>query len=414
MITNILKMGAQVPQRFRTLGLSHVLDNPNAYGTAASDQFGYSIAASGDYVVVGVPFEYDVGGTSSGKVYVFNVNTGALLYTLHNPNAYGTSAGDQFGVSVDVCGDYLVAGAHLEDEVGNTSSGKVYVFNIHTGALLHVLNNPNAYGTPSTDYFGFSVAASDNYVVVGAYLEDDAGGASSGKAYIFSIHTGALLHVLHNPNAYGTSSDDRFGLSVSAAGDYVVAGAHLEDNISYTNVGAVYVFRASTGALLHTLHNPNAYGTPRDDYFGFSVAASDNYVVVGAYLEDDAGGTSSGKAYIFSIHTGALLHVLHNPNAYGTTRDDYFGFSVAASGDYVVVGAYLEDEVSRSSSGKAYVFNAVTGVLLHTLNNPNTYGTAASDQFGRAVAISDGHVVVGVPFEDDVGGTSSGKVYIFS
>ena len=49
------------------------------------------------------------------------------------------------------------------------------------------------------------------------------------------------------------------------------------------------------------LHNPNAYGTSADDYFGISVAISGNRVVVGAYGEDDAGGTYSGKAYVYQI-----------------------------------------------------------------------------------------------------------------
>ena len=57
----------------------------------------------------------------------------------------------------------------------------------------------------------------------------------------------------------------------------------------------------TTGSLLHTLNNPNAYSTPVNDYFGQSVAISGNRVVVGAHGEDDAGGTDSGKAYIYTL-----------------------------------------------------------------------------------------------------------------
>ena len=77
--------------------------------------------------------------------------------------------------------------------------------------------------------------------------------------------------------------------------------------------------------LLHTLNNPNAYGTSANDWFGEAVAISGNYAIVGAYGEGDAGGTYSGKAYIFDVTTGSLLHTLHNPNAYGTSAYDYFG-----------------------------------------------------------------------------------------
>ena len=51
----------------------------------------------------------------------------------------------------------------------------------------------------------------------------------------------------------------------------------------------------------------------------YSVAISGNSAIVGAYGEDDAGGTSSGKAYIYNVTSGALVHTLDNPNAYGTS-----------------------------------------------------------------------------------------------
>ena len=50
------------------------------------------------------------------------------------------------------------------------------------------------------------------------------------------------------------------------------------------------------------LHNPNAYGTSADDYFGSSVAIDGNRVVVGAWGEDDAGGTDSGKVYLYNLN----------------------------------------------------------------------------------------------------------------
>ena len=106
---------------------------------------------------------------------------------------------------------------------------------------------------------------------------------------------------------------------------------------------------------IQTYNNPNAYGTSDGDYFGYSVSVDGNYVVVGAYCEDDAGGTYSGKAYIFDVTTGSLLHILNNPNAYDTSDYDLFGYSVAISGNRVVVGAYQEDYLG-SDSGSVYVY----------------------------------------------------------
>ena len=164
---------------------------------------------------------------------------------------------------------------------------------------------------------------------------------------------------------------------------------------------------------IQTYNNPNAYGTSADDYFGYSVSVDGNRVVVGAYTEGDAGGTQSGKAYIFDVTTGSLLHTLHNPNAYSTSDGDYFGYSVAISGNYAIIGSGYEDDDGGIESGKVYIFDATTGSLLHTLHNPNAYGTSYTDYFGSSVAISGNRVVVGAHGEDDAGETS-GKAYIYT
>ena len=67
---------------------------------------------------------------------------------------------------------------------------------------------------------------------------------------------------------------------------------------------------------IQTYNNPSAYSTSGDDQFGYSVSVDGNLALVGAIGEDDAGGTNSGKVYIFDVTTGSLLHTLNNPNAY--------------------------------------------------------------------------------------------------
>ena len=388
-------------------------NNPNAYGTSDSDIFGTSVAISGNYAIVGAWGEGDAGGTYSGKAYIFDVTTGSLLHTLHNPNAYGTSDDDRFGTSVAISGNYAIVGAYGEGDEGGTYSGKAYIFDVTTGSLLHTLHNPNPYDTSASDQFGYSVAISGNYAIVGAYGEDDAGGTYSGKAYIFDATTGSLLRTLNNPNAYGTSISDYFGFSVAISGNRVVVGAYGEGDAGGIDSGKAYIFDATTGSLLHTLHNPNAYGTSASDYFGFSVATDGNYAIVGAHGEGDEGGTYSGKAYIFDVTTGSLLHTLHNPNAYGTSDSDIFGTSVAIDGNYAIVGAWGEGDAGGTYSGKVYIFDATTGSLLHTLSNPNAYGTSASDYFGFSAAISGNLAIIGVPYENDAGGTYSGKAYVY-
>ena len=104
-------------------------------------------------------------------------------FVLNNPGAYG----DNFGHSVAISNNYFIGGAPYANGAGS-DSGKAYIFDVTTGSLLQTLNNPNAYSTDATDYFGRSVAISGNRVVVGAHGEDDAGGTDSGKAYIYTLY----------------------------------------------------------------------------------------------------------------------------------------------------------------------------------------------------------------------------------
>ena len=108
---------------------------------------------------------------------------------------------------------------------------------------------------------------------------------------------------------------------------------------------------ATAGDLLYTLENENNYSTSEEDQFGYSVSISDTYAIVGAYKEDDAGGTSSGAAYIYDLSDGSLLYTLENENNYGTSAGDQFGYSVSISDTYAIVGAHFEDDVGGTSSG---------------------------------------------------------------
>ncbi|SVD10177.1 uncharacterized protein METZ01_LOCUS363031, partial [marine metagenome] len=124
-------------------------------------------------------------------------------------------------------------------------------------------------------------------------------------------------------------------------------------------------------SLKHTLDNPNAYGTSTGDSFPSDngVSISGDYAVVGARHEDSAEGTSAGHAYIFNVSTGALVHSIPNPNTqvWGESSDG-FGWSVAIDGNYALIGAPREDtNLSNNDSGHVYVYNVSTGALLHTL-----------------------------------------------
>ena len=398
---------------FNAITLTQTLDNPNSYDTVTGDSFGGAIAQSGDLAAIVATGEDEAGYTNTGKIYIYNVTTGTLLRTISNPNPTDAGAA-AFGSAhdmIDMDGDYLIVGSSWESD----SSGNAYIFNVTTGALLHTLSNPNAYATSAYDRFGAAVAISGNYAIVGAYTEDDAVGLYQGKAYIFNVTTGALLHTLDNPGTYVTASAN-FGYRVDIDGNYAIVSAQYERNSADESaVGAVYIYNVTTGTLIRSLANPNPHGAEQNDKIGAQVCLSGDYAIFTTISEtsDDFGGATEGYAYIFNVTTGALLHTLKNPNAYDTGANDRFGQYAAMDGNFAVISAFAEDGPLGTSYGYAYVYDVTTGTLLHTIANPNDYDTPVSDNFGQAVSISEEYIIIGCKNEGEADGNASGRAYIF-
>ena len=208
------------------------------------------------------------------------------------------------------------------------------------GSLKKVLDNPNAFNADSAyDEFGYAVTIQGSTALIGARAENDAGGVDAGKVYVYDMLTRKVIKTLDDPNQYGSSGSDSFGISLSLNDNYAIIGAYGENDVSGYGSGVVHIYNSTTWSRISTITNPNPYSTGTNDYFGRSVAISGNYAIVGAWAEDDAGGTNSGKAYIYNVTTGALVWTLDNPNAYDTSASDAFGFSVAIYSNYAIGGA---------------------------------------------------------------------------
>jgi hypothetical protein len=89
------------------------------------------------------------------------------------------------------------------------------------------------------------------------------------------------------------------------------------------------------------------------DWFGYSVALSGERIVIGAFYDDD-NGSASGSAYVFEREGGTWQQKQKLTAADGASGDR-FGFSVAISGERIVVTTYGDDD-KGDNSGSAYVF----------------------------------------------------------
>jgi hypothetical protein len=394
------------------------------------------------------------------------------------PAAVGTSqGGDNFGNSVAVSGDTVVVGAIGEDSsttgVNSTPNddgtasgvGAAYVFVRSAGVWTQqAYLKPAAVGTTqSGDQFGSSVAVAGDTVVVGAKGEDSStrgvqagagtpneSAANAGAAYVFVRSAGVWTQEAYlKPAAVGISqAGDEFGISVAISGDTVVVGANFEDS-STTGVqagagtpndtlgqsgdsGAAYVFVRSAGVWSQQAYlKPAAVGTTQvADRFGISVAVAGDTVVVGARWEDSSttgvqagagtpneSASAAGAAYIFVRSAGVWTQQAYlKPAAVGTSQaSDQFGISVAVAGDTVVVGAYLENSSTTGVqagagtpnelaifAGAAYIFVRSAGVWTQQAYlKPAAVGTSQRyAQFGWSVAVAGDTVVVGANFED--------------
>ena len=211
---------------------------------------------------------------------------------------------------------------------------------------------------------------------------------------------------------------------MSIDGDTVVIGAYADDDKGY-NSGSAYVFTRNTAGDLASDWTQVTKLTAADgaagDYFGGRVSIDGDTVVIGAYY-DDAKGTDSGSAYVFTRVTAGDLTSTWTQLAKLTATDgavnDEFGYSVSIDGDTMVIGAFKDDDdVKGDNSGSAYVFTRDTpGDLTSTwtqLAKLTATDGATGDEFGYSVSIDGSTIVVGAYYDDDKG-SSSGSAYVFT
>jgi hypothetical protein len=318
-----------------------------ASNSEAGDEFGYSVAVSGDIIAVGAPKESSNqiiitnGSTSSsnnsayasGAVYVYkrtNGNWAQQAYIKTSTQNWGVS-NLWFGASVDLSNSILVVGAPFSASNNNDASLFLFSSNIEEewgqNARLQASNNSNENLQLGTTV---SISQSGTYIVSSTGLSWDAD-----RVRVFHNPDGSDPWSLQasisptNNNIYTTN--DRFGesVSISSDGGYIVIGSPFEDSNQSTitqgssansdnsleNSGAAYVYKRSGTTWTQDAYIKAANaksGNSRDAEFGSSVAiGTDKTIIVGAYAEGQSGrgvtnsNTISGWCAWCSGYSGA-------------------------------------------------------------------------------------------------------------
>jgi hypothetical protein len=372
---------------------------------AAGDRFGYSVSISGDYAIVGSYLDDD-NGSSSGSVYIYQRTSEKTWGNEFKITASDGAIDDLFGISVSIDGDYAIVGAFADDDNGS-DSGSVYIYQRTSGNTWGNEFKITASDGEANDNFGIRVSIDGDYAIVGAYRDND-NGSNSGSAYIYQRTSGNTWSNEFKITASDGAAGDRFGISVSIDGDYAIVGANLDDDNGSAS-GSVYIYQRTSGNTWGNEFKITASDGVVEDQFGHSVSIDGDYAIVGAYFDDD-NGNASGSAYIYQRTSGNTWSNEFKITASDGEANDNFGIRVSIDGDYAIVGAPSDDD-NGFNSGSVYIYQRTLG---------NTWGNefkiiasdgAASDIFG-AVSISGDYAIVGA-YGDDDNGDIAGAAYIY-
>ena len=389
------------------LGVGHAANSDAARrltsgDAVANDNLGSHVAISGDYAIVGVERDDGEGGEDSGSVHIFKRGTTTWEIEARLASS-DIEADDEFGSTVAISGNYAIVGVPRNADLGE-NTGSAYIF----------VRDPNGWteqvkllpgSTEVGDVFGFSVAIDGDTAVVGSHKSNEPF-SDAGAVSVF-VRNGANWTQQAKLHADDADPFEWFGYSVAISGNTIITGA-LRSNAKGEDSGAVYIFARSqnhwTQQAKLTGHN-----TKLRDRFGFSVAISGDFAIIGA-----PNNSEKGAAYIFereqNIWTQKRNAVFRQMIARDTQKGDEFGYSVAISGDTAVIGA-RNGRIGDDSFGTAYIFQREKPFWVERTKLTASDGQI-SDQFGKTVSISGNSVIAGAP-SHTAGGPSSGAAYIF-
>lgn len=381
------------------------LSASDAFGGAdnfeGGDEFGNPVFISGNRAIVGA-LKNDDDGFSSGAAYIFEL-VGETWIEIQKLTASDASGGDRFGESVAIYGDRAIVSAIYNEDDGERS-GCAYIFELVDDTWIET-QKLTASDASENDYFGSSVSILGEIALVGAPRNDDGGGISSGSVYSFELVAGTWEET-QKLSASDAALGNSFGSSISLSDNRAIIGA-LRNIDGGDLSGAAYIFELIDDIWVET-QKLTASDADEFDYFGESVAISGDRVIIGASRNDD-GGYNSGSAYIFELIADTWVET-QKLTASDADASDKFGISVSISGERAIVGAPL-NEYSDISSGTAYIFELEEETWVETQILTST-DAEFGDVFGNSVSISGIKAIIGAKWNDDAG-IKSGSAYIF-
>ncbi len=302
----------------------------------AGDAFGNSVAIDGDTAVVGSPF----GNGAAGAVYVFMRSAGQWNLQAEL-TAFDGQVRDAFGWSVAISGDTILVGA--PQPAFNVGAAYVYTRSGGAWTFQAKLLGPNNSPVVTGD-FGYSLSLDGDTAAIGAPGPES---NLTGRVFVFQ-RSGTLWSsqatMLAN-DAGPNAAILNFGAAVAVNGDTMIAGAPWclgfyapgtvgTRTCSTPLPGAAYVFTRS-GVTWSQQAKLISSESVNQDRLGFAIGLAGDTAVIGA----PGMNSKAGSSYIFSRTSGVWTQAATLlPGALPVAGDQY-GSSAAFSADTMLVGA---------------------------------------------------------------------------
>lgn len=258
----------------------------------AWDQFGHAVAIAGNTVAIGAP--YHMSGGVQGAVYLFDAATGAQIRKL---KPTGPALCEGFGWSIAAEGNLVLVGMPLRIDELAPSRGEAYLFDLSTYQELmkFVPSDPYEPAYPNGS-FGTSVALDGNTALIGAPWMAQ-GGQHVGAAYTFDTDTGQPLLRFEDPEGV---HGDNFGSRVAIdSGRALISSFGVTQGGPWE--GATFVFDAETGVQTALLRSgaPQA-----DNFFGYNLDLQGDVALISSYKGDipATGQWNVGTAHVFELY----------------------------------------------------------------------------------------------------------------
>jgi len=187
-----------------------------------------------------------------------------------------------------------------------------------------------------------------------------------------------------------------YGISVAVDGDTAIVGAQGDAS----SIGAAYVYKRNSDSSWSKVQKLIAPGGAANDYFGKSVALSGDYALVGAP------GNGNGFAYVFKRAANGTWSAEQKLVATGGVTGDGFGTSVSVGNGRALIGS------PGNGMGAAYVFERAANGTWSQIQKLNPAGATAGDKFGQSVSLSGDRGLIGSHLSDALA-TDSGSAYVF-